>query len=78
MHNVKKIIMKYLYFLTSGKRGNAAMSEAGSKVLGRKAKNIQVGKLTETDKLNTGRVSEGYREVNMPSSSCFACVPFYF
>ncbi|KAJ3588063.1 hypothetical protein NHX12_011657 [Muraenolepis orangiensis] len=31
------------------------MNEMGSKVLGRKAKNIEVGKLTEADKLNTGR-----------------------
>ncbi|CAL8268963.1 unnamed protein product, partial [Boreogadus saida] len=42
--------------LISCKSGNVAMSEAGSEVLGRKAKNIQVGKLTETDKLTTGRV----------------------
>ncbi|KAK0153225.1 Multidrug resistance-associated protein 1 [Merluccius polli] len=41
--------------LISCQRGNQ-MSEVGSKVLERKVKNMEVGKLTETDKLNTGRV----------------------
>ena len=66
MYIVKK--MNYLYLLTSSKRGNVAINKADSKVLGRKAKNVQVGKLTETDKLNTGRVSKGNREIEHGSS----------